>query len=733
MAWNDGLTRPQEFAASHWGSSARVLSGPGTGKTRALIQRIAYLIQERNIDPEQIITITFTRAAAKELRERLIQQLGISEAEMPNVRTLHSFALKTLLQHRAQSGIQQPLQVADDFEEQHVLFPEIGSMIGQSVTEVERALKAYEATWNTLEQDHEAWRTIDFRRDFETALRVLSGFYSFTLRAELVYRLLRLLEGNPLIGEDLQLRHVLVDEYQDLNYCDQRAVELLEEFGARLFVVGDDDQSIYEFRHAYPDGIRRFTNGRSNCGDYPLNVCHRCPERVVQYAAQLIGWDRERIARDLHPAPSAITGDVVALQFGGHAQEADGIAEICLAYIDAGTLQPQDIAILLSRRNLAKRIVQALEERNIPASVLVPVWPLGGREEGDHTGRLIYCELRLLIDRQDALAARTWLGLQRGVGPQTISYIREHCLSHQLSFWDGVSSISAGPSVVRSGRVVKARFDCLVELLDSLQSIESLDDILDRLIGPAEANPDAAKAEVRQYLDHIIAEEEVEGLPQLVHVLQTLDLQAESSLSENAVRVMTMHKAKGLSAELVIIPALEQDLMPGNFGEPLARRMMYVSMTRSRRTLILTHALTRTGSQSYLGSGQGQSSRQRSQFLAEIEIRSQSGPTYIKRLQATLPASSSLVVGEVNTAVLRQLLIEAFSDEEIITLCFDYFLEVYEQFGTGMSKTVKVHRLIEHCTRRLELDRLLSLVRERNSSQYEHYEAQIRTVGGNAA
>jgi len=722
MPWDDGLSIEQHRAASHWGSSARVLAGPGTGKTRSLIQRIAYLLQERRMPSHQIVALTFTRAAARELKERLTQHLEVSEADLPLVCTLHSFALRVLLRNQAQSGIIQLLRVADDYEEKHVLFPEIGRMIGQPPGKVENALKAFEATWNTLDQEHEDWQAVDFRREFEIALRSLSEFYGFTLRGELVFRLLQLLDGNPLIGQDLGVHHLLVDEYQDLNYCDQRVIDRIEEFGANLFVVGDDDQSIYQFRHAYPDGIRQFTDQRPDCGDYQLNICHRCPTSIVNLATALIGWDRERVQRSLHPESSAISGEVYALQFRGYADEADGIAAICRAYVETGQLQPQDISILLSRRSLAKRVVEGLEGVGLPATVLVPMWPLGGCEDNVREGRLIYCVLRLLVNQYDALALRTWLGLQQGIGLGTIERIRKFCTSHHCTLWDGLLAISADPTQISRGRDAKARFDELVAMLDELRTIETVEGVLDRLVGSAEGNnPHTERAEVRRFLNRVVEEEQVETLAGLVLALQTFDLEAETQLEANAVRVMTIHKAKGLSSELVIIPALEQGLMPGQFDEDLARRMMYVAMTRSRRILIMTHALTRTGAQSHLGSADGQWQRRRSRFLDEMGIRSWSGWTFVENLVQRLADISTLRQEGVNTAVLRELIKEAFSDEELIIFCYDYFREVYHQFGTGMSKTVKIQRLIEYCVRHIQIELLLQRLRETNPAQFARF------------
>jgi len=380
--------------------------------------------------------------------------------------------------------------------------------------------------------------------------------------------------------------------------------------------------------------------------------------------------------------------------------------------VDSGLLHPQDISILLSRRRLAKRIVEGLDKVGVPATVLVPIWPLDKRE-----GRLSYCVLRLLVDQYDALAVRTWLGLQQGIGLGTIEAIREFCTDH-FTLWDGLSAISANPDQVRRGRNVKARFDQLTAMLEELRSVETVEGVLDRLVGPAEGNPSEDRAEVRQFLNYMIKGEQVNDLSGLIFALQTFDLKAETRLKANAVRVMTMHKAKGLSSEFVIIPALEQDLMPGHFDEDLARRMMYVAMTRSRRILIMTHALTRTGAQSHLGTAGGQWERQRSRFLNEMGIRSRGGKTFIGDLGQLLTGVAFRREGGVNTAVLRELIKEALSDEELTIFCYDRFREVYHYFGIGMGKTAKIQRLIEYCVSHIQIDMLLQQLREHNPAQY---------------
>ncbi len=721
--WRDGLTTEQAQAAGHFGSSARVLAGPGTGKTRSLIHHIAYLIQEQDVPPKEILALTFTRAAAKELQDRLVLHLNVAEADLPQVLTLHAFALRILLRYRAHSGVTLPLRVADDFEEKQVLWPEIGNMIGQTPSAAGSGIQKYVATLDTRDVQHPEWQDLDFRIELEQALLRFTRFYGVTLRGELIHRLLLFLEGNPHIGEELKLRHLLMDEYQDLNECDQQTIELLEDFGAELYIVGDDDQSIYDFRYASPDGIRKFTLERPDAGDYTLTICHRCPQNIVSRASALIRRDRNRIHRDLKPESSAQPGRISALQFKSQVAEADGIAKLCQERVNSGQLQPEDIVILLSRNRLADRIVEALERLDLPVTVLTPSWPLGNKNGDFKAGRLVYCVLRILNDRQDAMALRTWLGMQSGIGPATIEAVKNLCIEHDFTLWDGLNAISVNPEQVKRGKDVAERFDAMTLVVDSIDQSVNLLEAIDHVVEYVRSLDNKNLTEAHDFLKLVLANANITELNELILALQTFDIRAETQLQASAIRVMTIHKAKGLSAELVIIPALEQDLMPGQNDEALGRRLMYVAVTRSRRELVLTHARNRTGYQSHLGSGGGEYRRVPSQFLAEMRLRSEHGERFIERLGSHRDVAARS--GDVDTAVLRQLLVEAFTDELLMYFCYDHFMDVYHQYGMGMSKTAKVHRLIEHCDRTRQFGILLELIRQYNTAQYERFEPII--------
>jgi DNA helicase-2/ATP-dependent DNA helicase PcrA len=622
MSWEQGLFDEQIHAVSHKTGHACVLAGPGTGKTRTLIHRVGYLLEVQQIQPSEILVLTFTRAAAQELKERLVKQLGVPEEQIPWAGTLHAFALGVLLNYRSQSGFSDEQRIADDFEENNVIFPEIGWILKKKKKQVEKAMRAYSAKWDTLNSNHPEWQEIEFQRDFENTLKSLGNIYKFKLRSELIYELWNFLLSNPLIGEQLGIKHVLVDEYQDLNECDQSVIRQIEGFGAVSFVVGDENQSIYSFRHAEANGIINISKGRST---YSLTLCTRCPSNVIVLAKRLIA-----LRRELKAHPPNKEGEIAALQFIDHDEEAKSIAAICSAYIRTERLKPNDISILLVKKRLKKHILAALVAEGLPVTDLVPTWPLGDSEDDEQSeGRQIYCKLRLLNNRCDALALRTWLQLQSGVAEASINAAREYCISNQLALWEGLVKISQDYQIIpRHGRRLKAKYDALKSELDSLETLNSLDEVLDNILGEDSGDSDSVKTGVRRFIDLVRKEERADTLEKLLRALQTFDLKSESLLGNDAIKVMTMHKAKGLSSELVIIPGLEDGIMPSPERDTEeSRRLLYVAMTRTSKFLILTHVRDRDYWQR---SGNPQGAR--SIFLRQMQIESTNGNQFTSRL-----------------------------------------------------------------------------------------------------
>jgi len=267
MSWESELLPDQRRAVCKTGCHVCVLAGPGTGKTLTLTRRIQYLIEEQHVLPHEILALTFTRAATFELKSRTSGALPVDTAIPPRISTLHSFALSQLLNNAPTITIvPRPLRIADDWEERNIIEEDLKLILNlDRIKDVRTKFHQLSADWETLSADNAHWEAEYHDPQFLSAWRKHREIYGYMLRSELVYQLKKSIEQNPDFTVDTTFRHILVDEYQDLNRCDLEVVNMLTNSGAHLYVSGDDDQSIYGFRFAYPQGIRMFPQDYSPC------------------------------------------------------------------------------------------------------------------------------------------------------------------------------------------------------------------------------------------------------------------------------------------------------------------------------------------------------------------------------------------------------------------------------------------------------------------------------------
>ena len=268
---------------------ARVLAGPGTGKSATVVAWITDLLE--GDEPPKIRLLTFTRAATAELAEK-VSEHPESTVERPS--TIHSFAIAALLRNPGSADFPEPLRVADDWEMAEIIRPQLAAMTRVTPTFVKNKLiPEMAANWESLEENPDP--------DVDEAVRnrVLGSWdqhrrvYGYTLLPELPDLFRRALETHDdLEGLDYQL--LVVDEYQDLNACDLRVLRLLGDLGTAVVGVGDDEQSIYGFRKAAPEGIRRFPDDYADAGDYPLTISHRCGREIIRWARHVIEGEPER-------------------------------------------------------------------------------------------------------------------------------------------------------------------------------------------------------------------------------------------------------------------------------------------------------------------------------------------------------------------------------------------------------------------------------------------------------
>lgn len=636
--WYENLTPEQKNAASYTGSHARLLAGPGTGKTLTMIRRISYLIKIQGVSPSQILALTFTRAAASELKRALNNNLEAKEIALPRISTLHSFALRQILRNAPLTRLPQPLRIADDYEERWIIIEELKQLINKDVDETQELLNKLSADWQKLIADTLGWEREFPNSQFLGAWREHREIYGYTLRSELVYQLKLALEEQ---GKNMDLegppQYVLIDEYQDLNACDLFVVRSLAELNSQIYSAGDDDQSIYGFRFANPEGIRRFTDVYNPSADLKLEICQRCRKEILDYGLFVAKQDPRRIEKTIEPKGEAERGDVYVLSFLNQVKEADGIAKLCDWLIDSQGFSPDEVLILLrSNRNtqISNPIRDALKTRGIPVGIVSnPLEPLNYEQ-----GRELLCLMRLTVNPADHLAWRTILALgNRGIGEQTFSRLYDLARRDGTKFSEILQMVKESPSLLpKNGNRLSEKIKEIENFLTEIGTPEKenlqswIDNLADKVI-----QNESERQEVLDLFSRVRELGEVESLEDLLRALNVSLGDAEQEKEKGKVAIMTMHQAKGLSADAVIVAAAEDEYIPGRAsGEAIddERRLLYVSLTRAKKYLYVTFCQKRIGQQRHSGRNPGRAQRTFTRFLSGGPHKPQDGGNFISSL-----------------------------------------------------------------------------------------------------
>lgn len=584
MPWNQDLTGVQLAIATDPASPVHVLAGPGTGKTRAMMRRVARMLEE-GVPGQGILTVSFTRTAARDLQEQLLT-LGSPGADHVNATTIHSLCFSALLQDAVFRATNRSPRALLSYEIDQ-LKNDLKDQFGGK-REVARLIDAYEAAWARLQ--HEAPGPPSDPRDleFEGVLLDWLRYHRSMLIGELVPILLRFLQDNPHVEALPRYRAVLVDEFQDLNKSDQQLVEVLARNGS-FTVIGDDNQSIYRFRHANPEGIRLFAANHAGTVSHRIDECWRCPPNIVAMSNALISHDPAARPTPLIPQPNRADADVFVVQHPSVEDEADALA----AYIDQylqnrPTTPPGQVLVLSPRRVFGNAIRDALIQRQRNAMSFF--WEDALKAVPAARG---FSLLTLLVDRYDRAAYRAWLGLGRPDG-NLAGYrrIRSYAEDHNLEPFDVCEQLAAGHlNLPYTGRVV-ARHTELVAYLGTLAGLDGLA-LVRALWDPTD--PDALTIRLAAETISLEVPEPAELRAGLVEVLTQPELPQSTG---DVIRVMSLHKSKGLTADLVVvagcvggaIPSVDSRLSDAEQDADLKeqRRLFYVAITRAKDTLVLS-------------------------------------------------------------------------------------------------------------------------------------------------
>lgn len=655
VPWDDGLTDEQRAAASVDGQPSRMLAGPGTGKTLVMTRRILYLVQEHQVTPDSILAITFTRGATFELARRV--RAGVGEGVgLPRIATLHSFALRQLVKNSdAMTDFRGDIRIADDWEERQIITEDLKGLLREDVKAIEEKFRKLSSDWETLSADQEGWERSFPDPRFLKAWTEHRTIFEYVMRNELVYRLKRAVDE---LGSDFNLEaaeHLIVDEYQDLNQCDLAVIQALIDRGAVPYVAGDDDQSIYGFRHAFPLAIRQFPQAHQPCADPRLTVCKRCDARVLELGLFVAGQDYDREEKVIQPESGGRPGHVAILRFADQFAEARGIARLSQTLVRDGELREHDILILLrsdKNRAFSRVLVEAFDAAGIPVIAQSGETPL----ETD-TGRRTLAMLRLAKNTDDSLALRTVLQLTVGIGGHTLQKIYGLARGGNVSFATAVRQVVQDPTTLGAkgmlvASVCNEAWKIAMEVGEELADADepSPDLLLTKVIGLAEVfgTDPGDLADLKRYLGAIVRPAQASDLSGLFQALQSAGDDVEQNIERGKVNILTMHKAKGLTAAAVFVVGCDDRLMPGrNFQEPEVgdeRRLLYVSLTRAEHYLFPSYCVHRLMQQSHSGREES-GPRRLTRFLQDGPVVPTDGLAFARDFAA--PTAAGAVHAEV--------------------------------------------------------------------------------------
>ena len=622
----------QHNAAHDTSPHVRLIAGPGTGKSFSIQERVHWLL-DKGVPPENIYTISFTRASVRDLRERINSYCinrGTKNVDLVSVTTLHSLALKALRAAGLLAYPSDPL-VLDDWELKKIHDLEYSYNTGYRPGIAGSGITPSRA--KDIRLEYEAfcgtgyWRPAGYsipstpvsqqeRLNYTQYHPNRTQLYSYVLPGEIVRLCVDHINAGSLDPTSLlRIRQLIVDEYQDLNPVDLEFVDSLVSSGVNIFVAGDDDQSLYSFRYAYPVGIQTFTNKYNKAGDYQLTDCFRSTPSVLNTAITLMSVfsDPNRIPKQLSSlyenASPPEDGLVLRWCFRSGAQEATAIAQSCKDLIQAG-IHPREIMILLSNTKVQlSSLTQALTDCDVDFES-----PRAESFFDTKPGRFLLALIRLVCDSNDYVALRLILGLYPRVGPALCNSIATSAISNNLNYRD-LFYTPLPPDIfnTRESNVIQtvsaicnnvqnwAPSDTLVPRLQDIEIVfQNIfgDPITSEGLSQISHLPD--QMTVLELRDYLLADNDEQQANILQSVYDRLGLRyPNSGFLPPQIRITTMHSSKGLSAQIVFVPGLEEIILPGPKRRPYvglvneAARMLYVSISRGRATCILSYASSR--------------------------------------------------------------------------------------------------------------------------------------------
>jgi DNA helicase II / ATP-dependent DNA helicase PcrA len=621
----DGLNDPQRAAVTYAGGPLLVVAGAGSGKTRVLTRRIAYLLAARDVHPAAILAITFTNKAAGEMKERVESLVGSGRAKPMWVSTFHSACVRILRREAKRFGFSSNFSIYDQADSQRLMTLVCRDLDLDPKRYNPRAFSAQVSNFKNELIDHETAAT---QAEHHRA-RALAEAYSLYQRRlkeanafdfdDLIMTTVHLLQAFPDMAESYRkrFRHVLVDEYQDTNRAQYVLVRELAGTSvedalppAELCVVGDADQSIYAFRGATIRNILQFEEDYPDTSVILLEQNYRSTQTILNAANAVISRNPDRKPKNLWSDAGAGERIIGYVADDAHG-EAQFVAEEIDRLGDEGKAIPGDVAVFY-RTNAQSRVFEEVFIRTgLPYRVVGGVRFYERREVRD---ALAY--LRVLANPEDSVSLRRILNVpKRGIGDRAEAMVEASAQRERMTFWQALQKAAEVPGIAT--RSVHA-IEVFVDLLADLQTVEHdspslvLEAVLNRTgyLAELERSHDPQDesrvdnlrelvAVAREY-EEVTVDGNLAGFLERVSLVADADQIPDGEDHGGVVTLMTLHTAKGLEFPVVFLTGMEEGVFPHqrSLSEPAElsedRRLAYVGITRARERLYVSRAVIRS-------------------------------------------------------------------------------------------------------------------------------------------
>ncbi|HTB21188.1 MAG TPA: UvrD-helicase domain-containing protein [bacterium] len=609
------LNQPQREAAVHGEGPLLILAGAGSGKTRVITTRVAWLIQEKKVDPKSVLAVTFTNRAAGEMKERLAKLIGRDAVDGMFVSTFHAFCVRFLRVEAPKLGFSREFSIFDDDDQTR--------LVKECMHEIqidEKQVKARALLWRIGQAKNAMLSPGQYAEQAEGETDQLAAsvykLYQAKLKSnqamdfdDLINHSVDLLRGDQATLKKWQerLRWFMVDEYQDINPAQYQLIRMLSAASRNLVVVGDDDQSIYKFRGADIRNILDFEKDFPDATVVKLEQNYRSTQRILEAAWAVVKRNEGRKDKKLW-TQNALGEPITFYQAPDEVEEGRYIAGQ-IVWLNRRERRPLGDFVVLYRTNAQSRAIEEAMRREA-----LPYRIVGGMRFYDRMEvKDCLCYLRLLLNPDDLLSLKRVINMPpRGIGDLTLDKVQAHAWSKTLGMFEAMADADKVPGLQAKAVRELKKFTAVISELRAevatsgparlLSEVVKRSGYLDYWMAERSSEAEMRVENVKELVASALDFEErgrektLAAYLEMVALASTLD---KTSDNADQVTLMTLHNAKGLEYPVVFLAGLEEGLFPHanavqeEGGVEEERRLCYVGITRAREKLHLSCAISR--------------------------------------------------------------------------------------------------------------------------------------------